>query len=96
MSMDFEEVLVAYFNAETVEEMEFEKLDNGMTRIIAHLKEGNHFTYTDNINWGNDITSFYDTLDRFTNGLSYTFNNFDPETEIERLSEQTRLMSGDF
>ena len=96
MSIDFEEVLQSYFNAEKVEEMEFEKISNGMTRIIAHLKEGNHFTYTDNINWGSDITTFYDTLDRFTNGVSYTFNNFDPETEIERQSENTRLMSGDF
>ena len=94
--MDFEKVLTDYFGTDSVEEMEFEQLSNGMTKIIAHLKEGNHFTYTDKIDWGCDITAFYDTLDRFTNGVSYTFNNFDPEAEIDRIRENTRLMSGDF
>lgn len=96
MSMDFEEVLQAYFNEDTVDEMEFEKLESGMYRITAHLKEGNIFTFTDRIDWGTTDLQFQDVLDRYTGGYTYTFNNFDPETEIERQLENTRLMSGDF
>lgn len=96
MSMDFEEVLASYFSSDSVEEMEFEKTTTGMTRIIAHLKEGNHFTFTDNIKWGESLTEFYDTLDRYTNGVSYTFNGFDPEEEIERRSEDRNNFYGDY
>ena len=96
MSIDFEEVLQGYFAAETVEEMEFTKVDDKLTRITAHLHEGNIFTFTDEIKWGNDITTFCDTLDRFTNGLSYTFNGFDPEEEIERQSEKAMNFYGDY
>lgn len=94
--MDFEEVLTGYFNSDKVEEMEFEKTSNGMTRIIAHLKEGNHFTYTDTINWGNSLEDFYDVLDRFTCGVSYTFNDFDPKEEIERQYERFSNFYGDY
>jgi hypothetical protein len=96
MSMDFEEVLQAYFTAETVEEMVFERIDETLCRITAHLKEGNIFTYTDKINWGSDITTFYDTLDHLTNGVSYTFTNFDPEEEIKRFNEAAGNFYGEY
>ena len=96
MSMDFEEVLVAYFNTGAVEEMEFEKTTNGMTRIIAHLKEGNQFTFVDDIKWGETLQDFYDTLDFYTNGVSYTFNNFDPQEELERQQERYQNFYGDY
>jgi len=94
--MNFEQVLQDYFANDKVEEMEFEKTSNGMTRIIAHLKAGNMFTYTDNIEWGCTLTEFYDKLDYFTNGVSYTFNDFDPEEEIGRLEEKVGNFYGDY
>ena len=96
MSMDFEEVLQGYFRAESVEEMEFSRVDGKLCRITAHLKEGNIFTFTDEINWGATLTDFYDSLDRFTNGLSYTFTNFNPQEEIERQREIVENFYGDY
>lgn len=94
--MNFDQILQDYFSNDKVEEMEFEKTTNGMTRIIAHLKGGNHFTYTDDINWGCTLTEFYDKLDYYTNGVSYTFNDFDPEVELERQSEKVSNFMGDY
>jgi hypothetical protein len=96
MSIDFEEVLQAYFSADTVEEMEIDKLDGGMFRITAHLKDGNTFTFTDTIDWGKTKTDYYDILDRYTGGYTYTFNGFDPVEEIERYAEVVDNFYGDY
>jgi hypothetical protein len=96
MSMDFEEVLQSYFSADTVEEMEIDRIEGDLYRITAHLKEGNMFTFTDEINWGKTIIEFNDTLDRFTGGYTYTFNGFDPEAEIVRYGEAVANFYGDY
>ena len=96
MSKNFKEILDDYFFQSHVEEMEFERIDDKLCKITAHLKEGNQFTYTDEINWGSNITEFYDALDSFTNGVSYSFVNFDPEEEINRAGEIISNFYGDY
>jgi len=101
--MNLEQVLQDYFHNDNVEEMEFEKTTEGKTRIIAHLKEGyagcnasKTFTLVEDVNWGLNLTEFYDKLDYFTNGVSYTFNNWNPQEEIERQSEKVDNFYGDY
>jgi len=96
MSTEFESILQDYFHRENVDEMEFERINDKLCRITAHLKGGNTFTYTDDIHWGVTLSDFYDTLDRFTNGVSYTFNNFDPQDEIDHYQENSSNFYGDY
>lgn len=96
MGTNFEQVLQDYFSNDSVEEMEFTKVSDKLCRITAYLKEGNTFTYTDDIHWGCTLTDFYDKLDYFTNGVSYTFTGFDPAEEIERNQEVVNNFYGDY
>lgn len=97
MSMDFQEELIANINNDRVEEVEFEKLEqDDLYRIKAYMKDGTVFSFVDVIFWGNNVTDYYDTLDYWTGGVSYSFLNFDPEIEIERKKEKVGNFYGDY
>jgi hypothetical protein len=96
MSPKSEQVLQEFFDQSYVEEMEFEQTEGQMCRVTAHLKGGDQFIFTEEIIWGATLADFFDKLDHFTNGVSYTFVNFDPHEEIERNQEVVNNFYGDY